>query len=769
MPPNSQKGKNQIDVNPLLLPDLLTGGEPIAHADKIVQNSDGTIRLTSSEISINPNHSELTVISENLDVSGETGGNVQVFGDKVALIGTTINADGTTGGGTIWVGGNSQGQGTSPTASITFVSNDSSISANALSQGNGGEVIFWSDNITRFNGAVTATGGVNGGDGGFVEISAQENLSFRGTVDVTAFEGSSGEILFDPKNITIADGGTDAIAENDIFSENATNDVTFDGDNIAGLSGEVILEATNDITVDEDIVSDSVDHLEFRAGRSIQVNANIDTSAANGNIILKGNDETKADTTEREAGVANIQMAEGTSLNAGAGNIELTLGSLGEVGAITIHQLETTGIVTFDANGGNIQRTSDDSLISAGGAAFETNGEGGIGLDSAPIRLDVENLEAIAGSGGAWFDFANGGVTVGGVTDHLTGISTIAGGDIKIGAVGDITVTENISTAIEDPKSTENSGNITLSTTSGAIDTTEALLSSTTTKGDSSGNIALTADGAIATGTIVSRSGFDQPAETIPGSQGNGGDITLESNNSTIDSSAGILDSRSSGGGAGQITLTADGNIDTGFVLASSQGTAPPKSQGGIIQMTSVNGSIDTTQGDLSQQVQIIEETDLSSANAIFNLFNINDLANLESYSVGGTGGDITLSAYGNVTTSYINTFGKKGGGDIVITSETGSINTANLFSVTESEIAGNMTLTTLDGEINTENLFSLSETGTSGDITLDANGAIATQELNSSSNSGTAGIIRSRCQLVILAPEVLNLFPTKALVGMLL
>jgi hypothetical protein len=93
-------------------------------------NPDGTIALMSSGIAV-PMTGGTAIASGTLDVSGETGGTVQILGENVGAIGTEINASGIQGGGTVLLGGEYQGQGPIPTALYTFVSSDSTINADA--------------------------------------------------------------------------------------------------------------------------------------------------------------------------------------------------------------------------------------------------------------------------------------------------------------------------------------------------------------------------------------------------------------------------------------------------------------------------------------------------------------------------------------------------------------------------------------------------------------------------------------------------------------
>jgi filamentous hemagglutinin family protein len=126
------------------LPELLTGGGEVGNATGVKVNSDGTVVLTGAGIGI-PKDQATTIASGTLDVSntapGQSGGTVQVLGNKVGLVGANVNASGSNGGGTVLIGGDYKGQGTVPNADVTFVSKDSAIQADALRDGNGGRVI----------------------------------------------------------------------------------------------------------------------------------------------------------------------------------------------------------------------------------------------------------------------------------------------------------------------------------------------------------------------------------------------------------------------------------------------------------------------------------------------------------------------------------------------------------------------------------------------------------------------------------------------------
>jgi len=83
----------------------------------------------------------------------------------------------------VLVGGARQGQGPQRNAEATYVDKDATIKADALTRGNGGEVVVWSDSYTRFDGTIAAPRRQGGRDGGKVETSSHDVLAVTGRVD----------------------------------------------------------------------------------------------------------------------------------------------------------------------------------------------------------------------------------------------------------------------------------------------------------------------------------------------------------------------------------------------------------------------------------------------------------------------------------------------------------------------------------------------------------------------------------------------------------
>lgn len=80
------------------------------------------------------------------------------------------------------------------------------IRADALENGNGGNVVAWGRESAAVRGMLSAKGGASGGDGGFVEVSTNGLLDFAWKVDVSAPLGKAGELLLDPTNVLITSG-----------------------------------------------------------------------------------------------------------------------------------------------------------------------------------------------------------------------------------------------------------------------------------------------------------------------------------------------------------------------------------------------------------------------------------------------------------------------------------------------------------------------------------------------------------------------------------
>ena len=195
-------------------------------ANAVTVDDDGTIRLVAQgDITLGegsrvaaegPSGGEVHIESKTGTtwVSGEVsargsegrGGTIRLLGHRVGLDGAQVDASGPAGGGEVLVGGDVSGEGEVPTAESTYVSSDSTVSADALDDGDGGTVVVFAEGFANILGQLSARGGPNGGDGGFVETSGRESFVILRTPDTMAPQGEGGHWLIDPNNIEIVDG-----------------------------------------------------------------------------------------------------------------------------------------------------------------------------------------------------------------------------------------------------------------------------------------------------------------------------------------------------------------------------------------------------------------------------------------------------------------------------------------------------------------------------------------------------------------------------------
>ena len=182
-----------------------------------------SVRQVNGEIILGGNGGGVQVTGT-LDASGkgagQTGGSVAVTGDSVRVkAGARIDASGSAGGGQVLLGGDFRGgiattaeyeeyalrpaRKPLPAAEKMSIEAGAAINADAVTSGRGGEVIAWSDAVTSVHGHLSARGGSQGGDGGFIETSGHW-LDVAGIgASTQAARGRSGTWLLDPYELTV--------------------------------------------------------------------------------------------------------------------------------------------------------------------------------------------------------------------------------------------------------------------------------------------------------------------------------------------------------------------------------------------------------------------------------------------------------------------------------------------------------------------------------------------------------------------------------------
>jgi filamentous hemagglutinin family protein len=460
------------------------------NANSAVRGENGRIVLKSSGTTMVEAGSTTTAVGSNLN----TGGDIQLLGDKVGLTGNAVvDASGAAGGGTVLVGGDYQGKNAAvQNAQQTFVGKDAVIKADATGLGDGGKVIVWSDEATRVYGSISARGGANGGNGGFVETSGHY-LDMQGAVDTRAPHGTTGKLLLDPSDIYIADSAQNADSagmegSNEVPSSASTfletgfwvdsllttatlqsalasSDVTVSTVNTinrcdAGHCGQGFIKLVNPLTWT------SSHGLTLTAATDINLNAAI--NAPNAGLILQANGGmiTQSTSSADKLSVAGINAVAASSIaldnasNTVSGAIalqttsgdatvtaqNLTLGKVTVGGALNVHA--STGQIVQTTSPIDGLTASSINAIAIGNIAFDNTGNsvsGQIALQTtsgdATVTAHSVNLGAVTVGGGLTATASSGNLTVAG---NIT-----SGGDVALtAATAGASITTNASTAI---------------------------------------------------------------------------------------------------------------------------------------------------------------------------------------------------------------------------------------------------------------------------------------------------------------------------------
>ena len=513
------------------------------------------------------------------------GGSIRLLASQVDVAGL-LQANGVNGGGNIIVGGLFQGKGSEAlNAQATTVHYGATLQANALTTGDGGQVIVWADGHSQVDGHFEAQGGSLSGNGGLIETSGKINLAVgeHTTVNTQANNGDTGLWLLDPENITIANSGGD-ITPSTIITALGSSDVVIHTNNGA-------LSEAGDITVNSSLNYTSHNDLSLLAARDVRVNRSIQNSG-NGDLnLVAGWDETTGFSPAGSAGLEsgpfdiNAILNNSTSygnnggsviLDANVQNTWLTVGSRDGNTQLAGHNLVLQGGSTsydwvrvgfeveanpaFGATGnitgkfkGDISLTASTATggsfshaqIGHGGNFATSGGEGGvlsgnITLDANNVSLyshDVSRAYAQIGHGGY---FAQGGAKSGDITVNALGNVSLRSGAISrsyslIGHGG--------------RNAKVNHGNITVNSgghttlTSQVNDNTESLIGHMSNN-DTTGNIQLKTAGEL---SIINNGEEAQVGHRFTGSGTMAGNVLIQAGsldfaNDTVDLNSFVID-----------------------------------------------------------------------------------------------------------------------------------------------------------------------------------------------------------------------------------
>ena len=652
----------------------------------VVMNAKAADALTGSVVNNTGTIEAKSIISKNgaiiltgdtvtnagtLDASGkhadETGGTVKVLGDTVRLAaGAAIDVSGDSGGGTALIGGAYQGGASEYAATKMVIEQGTSINADALTTGNGGQVVVWANDTTSFAGSISAKGGKNSGDGGSVETSGKKTLTVADTasVNTTAAQGKTGNWLLDPLDFTVGTGTT---------GDNYWNN----GDLQTALSSTNVTITT---TQNENTAGSNTYNTTSRTGNGdinilapVSWNANKLTLSSYRNINIKN--------TLSATGTAALEMTSGTG---GSGTIDYGLTASGFTGKVNFNR-SGSGFLT-------INNTPYTVIASLGVANSKTgtdlqgmegnlNGNYFLGADIDASTTSAWNPWS-SGSGYFGFDpigdynidfagrFDGGGHTIRGLTINRNGYSglfasTGASADIRNVGLVDGSVTGSSNSSNVGGLVGFNSGSITNSYNSGSVNGTSFV----------GGLVGYQESGSI---TNSYNSGIVNGSSSVGGLAGISyiSSITNSYNNGIISGISGV------GGLAGSASGSITNSYNSGNVSGSSSiGGLAGSASGSITNsynIGSVSGSVD---GDVSGSSNVGGLAGSTSIGSIIeNSYNSGSVTGDDM--VGGLAGN---DYFGKITNSY-------NSGSVTGSTDVGGIGGYYTGGITNSYNSGSVT-----------------------------------------------------------------------------
>ncbi|MES2717334.1 MAG: filamentous hemagglutinin N-terminal domain-containing protein [Pseudomonadota bacterium] len=787
---------------------VLLGASAVKGVVDQVINTSGlvvadSVSGTPGRIVLSGGESGSVAVSGTLQASGAQGGTVLVNGQQVQVDGSArIDVSGRHGGGEIALGSDGLASGYARLSEQTTVAAGARLQADALQRGDGGHVTLWSSARTRFGGSISARGGVQGGDGGFAEVSSQRDIALTGTADLRAPQGRTGQLLLDPTDLRITDAASGGSQDG-----NATDASVAAGDANQGAGGtlntvsrglleslsgtaNISLQATGQITVDA--MAGGLIDLATTAGHGFSLqstqsggirfaDAATEIRTQGGHITLQANGIGSALSNigklSSNGGAITLQatgdITLAGALNAGSGALRLqsTVGSIANAAAST--PLLSGGTVSLSAPGGHIGAAGQAIHTHTSNLALASGGHLVAASDTALANL-VINAGHVAptdantyqvSAPGLGFQLSDGASLVATQIDQASGLNlslstdrSLQLGTVDVGA-GTLTLGSTGGNLLGAADTALSAASLVLSAAgsngnNGAIGSGgQALLTSTgqlqATAG--SGGVFLANASALALNRLsTTGSSGISAAGTLTA-----GDVSAGSATLALASNGGsVLDDGDAGTriSAGTLNLTAAGAIgSSGTRLSTNASTLSANAgSGGIHAGTTATSSVlsSIVSGDGAIDIRTGGSTTLTALSST-----TSSATNSITVTATGTGsfsvGSVNAGALGDV--SLATSSGSISGNSGLITGETVTLHAANSGSVSVRTAASHLDVRagsssisiTQTGAVTLDRISTpstvVSVTSSSGDITV---GTVSTAASGQVSLTASAGAI---------------------------
>lgn len=696
-----------IDVSAQVHTDRATVG--LYATRQLIIDAGASISNDSGLIIADAGATGSLIVSGHLDVSNlrpdQVGGAIHLLGKDVGLAGATIEARGDAGGGRILVGGDFQGKNSNiRNASLTRVDGTTTLNASAVTKGNGGKVIVWSDDVTLFAGGITVTGGTQSGHGGFAEVSSHNFLGFQGRFDALASHGQSGSLLLDPTNLTIDNTSDQNINISSPFVPQNTPSVLTWGTIVDALTGGNVLVTTSGspdsgtetglIEVKEDSGDlNSTNQLTLQAASSITIGGTITNTKSGGLVLDALGGDIKINSVVTLLGDLTMTVTGETLINSAVSAANVSVSSTGTITVGAQTQATGAGTVGLDATGATSDVLVNADVISGSGALTLKAGRditmnAGNLTTTGAVNLTAGAAISEAGAGLISGGLLTTGSTTGTTLNNLNLISSFkatntTSGDVSLKNSGALSVT-----GID-----ETGGNVSV-TNAGTITVADKIAAATT------GTVDLIATGA--TSDILVNA-----------------DVTSGSGALSLNAGENVLLN------AGNPTTTGAVNLTAGSIISEA---GAGLISGGLLTASSTAG---TTLNN-TNQVSGFKATNTTSGDV-----SLNNSGALSVTGIDETGGNISVTNAGTITVADTVSAATTGTVDLIATGATSDI----LLNADVTSGSGALSLNA--GQNITLNAGNLTTTGavnlTAGSIISEAGaGLISGGLLTASSTAGT-------------------------------
>lgn len=327
---------------------------------------------------------------------------------------------------------------------VSALTNGNYLVASPNWNGNVG-ALTWADGSTGLVGTISGSNSLLGTAGEYLASNGTTTLLSQGhyTVGSSVWSTNTGRVVLGLG--TVAGTGT---VDGSLFSNTSDSGVNYSMTptmltSILNAGTNLVLQANNDLTITSAIATDNPSGnggaLTLQAGRSILLNASISTD--NGKLTLSANDAS-ASSGNRDAGVANINVASGVAIDSGTGALAATIGSGVTGGTANVGAFTNAGTLSVGSG------SSISAVFNNTGVFNVTNGTLSLlagGTNNGTFNLAGTGSISLPNSGNGYPTFANAAGGVLNINSTTGGWSFVSDSGTQGGIVNN-TGTININT-----------------------------------------------------------------------------------------------------------------------------------------------------------------------------------------------------------------------------------------------------------------------------------------------------------------------------------